>query len=902
MDATLVDVAAGLQPSIPERDKSGDGSRVLSATRLRVIRQHKQGGLGLVSVALDESFNREVALKEIRPHYAHHQESRERFEREATITGQLEHPNIVPIYGMGNYADGRPFYAMRFIKGDSLKDAITAFHAMGDSRQNAGQYSLALRKLLGRFLDVCHAVAYAHNRHVLHRDLKPGNIMLGEYGETLVVDWGLAKRMDAPSNDDVVTGSSESAGEGEAGHKTREGSHVGTPAYMSPEQAAGAIDQLGVATDIYSLGATLYALLTDQPPIKEGSSQEILERVQRGDWPAPRKVKPSVPRALEAICLKAMALRPEDRYGSATALAQDIERYLAHEPTLVGGESLGERLGRWQRKNPGLSTGLAATMVILLLAVISLSWLAWELHAATRDKDLALQATNVALDRAERSANDARNAEQKTREESARREAIRLEQLADRGNWRTLLELVDGPVLRTYEDRVEYELLRLEALNALGRSKELKLAVESFSQRHGEGPHRGQVLLWQAEVNWTLLTGPAAATVREALRWKLPPEDQAYADALLAPTVPDAIALLYKSVNADPYHYRANRMLCADLIVSGLPEGKDRTRSQQYMFPDDPNYPFLLALAATFEQDKIAVALHSARLHAIASDDFAKNADRILAIVDGIVRAGGGEDGTSPAQLVLAIAPLVLTWNQLAASVENGSRDSAPELPPQLYRAPQKLGQGLLNWQSSGLLGGIFGNRRAQAIANVKEASEILPIAPFLTLYGKMLSMNGQREEALPVLEQAYRAPIVFPDARKYTLLYVAEQYALQFMSDPKSEAGKQAEGRVYELMEELLDLGDPPPFVIAACDQFLHLDDRTKLKAHQALERAHEKAPDDINLTSMLARSHLRQGNDSRALKLAETVLATNPDDQRAQEVRTETLKNSAGSSLEPQ
>ncbi len=147
-----------------------------------------------MSVAYDEELDREVALKEIQPQHANCEESRRRFVREAEVTGSLEHPGIVPVYGMGTYADGRPYYAMPFIQGNSLKQAIQEFHH-GEDHQNDVDRNPELPNLLGRFLAVCDAMSYAHSRGVLHRDLKPDNIMLGRFGETLVVDWGLAKRL-----------------------------------------------------------------------------------------------------------------------------------------------------------------------------------------------------------------------------------------------------------------------------------------------------------------------------------------------------------------------------------------------------------------------------------------------------------------------------------------------------------------------------------------------------------------------------------------------------------------------------------------------------------------------------------------------------------------------------------
>ena len=186
-DATLETDDAGITFNYADSDATTEGQR------FRVLRPHAQGGLGAVFVALDAELHREVALKQILEHHADNPVSRQRFLLEAEVTGGLEHPGIVPVYGLGTYQDGRPYYAMRFIRGDSLKDAIAAFHSDLGLKADAGRRSLELRQLLRRFLDVCNAIEYAHSRGVLHRDIKPANIVVGKHGETLVVDWGLAK-------------------------------------------------------------------------------------------------------------------------------------------------------------------------------------------------------------------------------------------------------------------------------------------------------------------------------------------------------------------------------------------------------------------------------------------------------------------------------------------------------------------------------------------------------------------------------------------------------------------------------------------------------------------------------------------------------------------------------------
>ncbi|MCG8448791.1 MAG: protein kinase [Pirellulales bacterium] len=357
-----------------------------SRNRFTILRTHQKGGLGRVSIALDEELNREIALKEILSAHADNQENRIRFVREAEITGALEHPGIVPVYSLGQFADGRPYYAMRFIRGINLQMALEDFYKQADRSADS---QLRFRGLVAKIIHVCQALEYAHSRGVIHRDLKPGNIMLGDYGETLVVDWGLAKTLDEDAFvTDVATLPPVHASKRASSTSTQVGRVVGTPSYMSPEQAAGRLDALGPCSDIYSLGATLYHLLTGKPPF-QGSEEEVLGNVQLGRFPRPREINSRIPRALEAICLRAMARLPDERYLSAREMAEDLERFMADEQVMAYAEPLPAKAWRWTRNHKPLviSSALALTVAVAALSISVVQLRSANVHVrASRDE------------------------------------------------------------------------------------------------------------------------------------------------------------------------------------------------------------------------------------------------------------------------------------------------------------------------------------------------------------------------------------------------------------------------------------------------------------------------------------------------------------------------------------
>ncbi|HZZ78525.1 MAG TPA: protein kinase, partial [Gemmataceae bacterium] len=354
----------------------------LASLRFRKLKPHAAGALGQVYLARDKELHRKVALKEIKELYADNPDARSRFLLEAEITGRLEHPGVVPVYGLGTYASGRPFYAMRFIKGESLEEAIRRLHAQDSTRTPADQ-AMELRRLLTRFVGVCNTMQYAHDRDIVHRDLKPSNIMLGTYGETLVVDWGLAKVMGKVTGD--ASGSVfEPLLSSGSSSDTLPGRAIGTITYMSPEQAAGRVDQIGPVSDVYCLGATLFALLTGRPSVEDSTAadpkradlRKIQAKVVSGEIHRVRDFKPGIDRALEAICMKCLALQQARRYQSAREIADDLERWLGNEPVSAYPEPITVRTRRWVSRHRTLvTTGAVAILVGLVFSVAQVALL-----------------------------------------------------------------------------------------------------------------------------------------------------------------------------------------------------------------------------------------------------------------------------------------------------------------------------------------------------------------------------------------------------------------------------------------------------------------------------------------------------------------------------------------------
>jgi serine/threonine protein kinase len=329
------EAAAGAIPSTLSGERAGEHSILAMLDRVGdyvLLKQISWGGQGVVYMARQLTLNRIVALKMILNGPLALPINVQRFLFEAEAVANLDHPNIVPVYEVGQHL-GHRFFSMKLIDGGNLDEQLPRY-------RNDPQ---AVARLM---VTIARAMHYAHQRGIRHRDLKPSNILLDSAGQPHITDFGLAQRDGDPA-------------------KTAPGTILGTPAYMAPEQASGK-GPVTTATDVYGLGATLYALVTGQPPFQAGSVQETLRQVQECNPKPPHAVKPAVDRDLETICLKCLEKIPQRRYGSADALADDLERWLRGEPTQARPGGLARQIWGWARRYP-ISAGWTALFVLLLL-------------------------------------------------------------------------------------------------------------------------------------------------------------------------------------------------------------------------------------------------------------------------------------------------------------------------------------------------------------------------------------------------------------------------------------------------------------------------------------------------------------------------------------------------------
>ncbi len=415
----------------------------LNPQKYTVVKKLSEGGMGEIYLATETDLHRELAFKVMKDKLKNDPAAFLRFIEEAQITGQLEHPNIVPIHEIGIDPDGRLIFTMKLIRGKSLKTIIneekeyfvTNSASSTDTNASASDSSkqpLSINEKINIFLKVCDAIAFAHSKNVIHRDLKPDNIMVGEFGEVVVMDWGLAKTIGAKNAADDIIAKNIKTVRGTlkvAADMTTDGSFLGTPAFMSPEQAEGAIEKIDKLSDVFALGAVLYNLLTLEYIYDAKTVEQILVQAATGAIkPARQRARfAKIPKELNAIIMKALSFDKAKRYQSVNELKQDLKAFLNSEKISAYKGSAFEKLVKWSKRHPAVSLAATVSLLILFVSLAVIALLYSNMQTAKLEKRTAeLTAEKFARISAERE-KDALLQKQRAQKEREHAEQLEIE-------------------------------------------------------------------------------------------------------------------------------------------------------------------------------------------------------------------------------------------------------------------------------------------------------------------------------------------------------------------------------------------------------------------------------------------------------------------------------------------
>ncbi len=542
-----------------------------------ILRQLGRGGMGIVYLARHRELGRQVALKVLAAHHSTSDKALERFEREIRAVARLRDPGIIPIYDVGR-VDGVPYFTMEYVEGVTLHDVLQALRTRGvavdalagrdlfDSTFDAHAVDRVAASVQGSWLHaacftvatIADALSHVHAHGVIHRDVKPKNILLARDGRVLLFDFGLA-RVEAEAAMTVT------------------GEFLGTPYYVSPEQLDPPETGVDERADIYSLGVTLYEMLTLQVPFDGDSPQQIFRRIGTRAVRSPRRLNPTVPRVLETVCLVAMARERSRRYPGAADFAADLRRFLEFKPVFARPAGPLQRLGLWARRKP--TTAGLIVLTLLLAAVLLVNWRQrGTILAERRAHALASFQTGQLL--------------------------------AQQGRFRAALAEIDAAAASGY-DPVAVELLRIEALEATGMQREALAVLNRMPPRSELGAHLAAVQLLEADLGADRLRDADAGltlAARAIEAGTLSPADTSYARALLATGAEDALRELRQTLFHAPFHRRARESLVPTLL--GLGRHAEAVEFAQHLrssAAEDP-YANLAAAAAHALQGDLATA------------------------------------------------------------------------------------------------------------------------------------------------------------------------------------------------------------------------------------------------------------------------------------------------------
>jgi len=832
-----------------------------------ILEQIAGGGMGVVYRARQRQLNRIVALKTIRSGEFAEEEEIRRFQLEAEAAAQLDHPNIVPVFEVGE-SDGIHFLAMGLVDGHSLSDDVR--HSPLDP-QRATQLVCTLAR----------AVQFAHEKGIIHRDIKPSNVLIDESGEPRITDFGLAKQIDAA--DDLTTS----------------GQILGTPGYMAPEQARGDIGVIGPGTDVYGLGALFYCLLTARAPFQAANPLETIRQVVDCDPVAPRELNPAIDRNLEVICLKYLEKDSSRRYVSAGHLADDLNRYLNDEPIVARPASFAERARKFSKRNRVLVRGILTTFCALVLGLIGT---ATGLKAALDAAEFARGQTQ----RAVKAEGEARSEASRAREAS-RRLAIevtqshaRVAELAmQRGDWDSALEFLRKAIEGNHPASAK---LAIQLADVHFHRLELTLSQQALRPVLDAGPssaefgaalfRQGLIRLHRAR---TVDEGDAALnTIQASLDHPLGPADEAYVRAILCDDLSAGLEHLETALQHAPFDLKAWQLkLLYTSLCKGLPAGASIARTAGRMFPSDAMMlMYDIVVSAAHGQSERARELLEMHGH-IVSAHLREFLELYVGMFDDM--SAFSKSDHSPEQrgvyMLVVLAPTLMRMQAVFAEQDASGEFSFGPFYASPFRPFVKIVPRMLN--------AILTQDDAAMEAITRDLSRMSPTALLMALHAQMTASHSDEiedatdrlkklEDALLIANRATTAPpLFFPGEEvvaKTIRLTIIERIKIMASStaDPATVHPEmtlrarqdipeilhwQLSGKTGELMNDVLvDPGsllqiavsavhcDAPGYALEAIQEYVRLDNSKPFDAEVVAALAFLKAD-----APLAALRHLR-------------------------------------------
>lgn len=798
--------------------------------RYRIDRPLGKGGMGMVYLAEDTAVGRLVALKTLR------RGGLDRFEQEMRAIAALEHPGIVRFYDAGS-CNGVAYFTMEYIAGETLEDRYKSSEkGVLDPREAAEIVAKAAR-----------AIEYAHSRAVLHRDLKPSNVFLGAEGTPRVGDFGLAKRLD------------------EASDLTVSGEVFGSPAFMAPEQASGAVGKVGERTDVYGLGATLYTALVGRPPFQGPDSGQVLQLVVSEPPSPPSRSVAGVPADIETICLKCLEKSPAQRYPSASALAEDLERYLRGEPIMARPVSRLEKTRRWCRRKPTAAGLIAACLAATFLVV---GWGAREVYT----QRLAKAQLSDAL-------------------------VTRADLFAQKGNWRDALEDLRSAELLGRPDPRLIAVKRAAALLAVNDTDGFNTTLQELRMLAPLGPYLGdERLLRGLSLQIVGAQEEAQGALQEALACEdLTPAKRDIAAAMLAETSPESLVRLRSSVEKDPTSHFAQQYLIGSLVLLGrYEEAQTRCEVATALFPESPAFSMLsdFITAATGRTTIRSLDRETNQTDQVAASELATFSASLKVISQLMEQFAGAwcidateEEFLSQQETISReLGPLLARWDGLVSRRMSRAPSSAgDQLTSVGAPCVQRAFGCLADAGSMRTLGFVFTGKGDTAridriIGEQQAAFDEHPDAVFQLCRGRLLYARGREAEAAAAYDAA---------AARKSLARRAPQYAAYSAA-------------LCGL--ELHEAGDPGGLAIASrnLERCLRVTDWRPKRATRLMGVAVGSGDYDAALVLsdkvdqpakdlLLARAALRAGRIEAAVLAVEAVEQAFPKDSAVRALREE-------------